>query len=59
MDGGDLMIAMPHLLFLTVVFAAGLVAWVVDLGEHDTVTAVAGTIVAGLGAGVFLAAWAA
>ena len=24
MDGGDLMIAMPHLLFLTVVFAAGL-----------------------------------
>jgi hypothetical protein len=57
MDGGDLMIAMPHLLFLTVVFAAGLVAWVVDLGEHDTVTAVAGTIVAGLGAGVFLGVW--
>ena len=53
------MIAMPHLLFLTVVFAAGLVAWVVDLGEHDTPTAVAGTIVAGLGAGIFLAAWAA
>ena len=59
MDGGDLMIAMPHLLFLTVVFAAGLVAWVVDLGEHDTVTAVAGTIVAGLGAGMFWAVWAA
>ena len=51
------MIAMPHLLFLTVVFAAGLVAWVVDLGEHDTVTAVAGTIVAGLGAGLFIAAF--
>jgi hypothetical protein len=57
MDGGDLMIAMPHLLFLTVVFAAGLVAWVVDLGEHDTVTAVAGTVVAGLGAGIFMGAW--
>ena len=53
------MIAMPHLLFLTVVFAAGLVAWVVDLGEHDTVTAVAGTVVAGLGAGIFLGVWAA
>ena len=53
------MIAAPHLAFLTLIFAAGLVAWAVDLGEHDTVTAVAGTIVAGLGAGVFLAAWAA
>ena len=51
------MIAMPHLIFVTVLFAAGLVAWVVDLGEHDTVTAVAGTIVAGLGAGVFLGVW--
>ncbi len=51
------MIAMPHLLFLTVVFAAGLAAWAVDLGEHDTVTAVAGTVVAGLGAGMFIAAF--
>lgn len=57
MDGGDLMIAMPHLLFLTVVFAAGLVAWILDLAHWDTPTAVAGTIVAGLGAGIFLAAW--
>lgn len=51
------MIAMPHLVFLSILFTAGLVAWVVDLGEHDTVTAVAGTIVAGLGAGMFLNAW--
>ena len=51
------MIAMPHLLFLTVAFLAGLVAWVVDLGGHDTPTAVAGTIVAGLGAGIFLGVW--
>jgi len=50
-------IAMPHLLFLTVLFVAGLVAWAVDLGGHDTPTAVAGTIVAGLGAGVFLGVW--
>ena len=57
MDGGDLMIAMPHLLFLTVVFAAGLIAWILDLNRWDTPTAVAGTIVAGLGAGVFLGVW--
>jgi hypothetical protein len=53
------MIAMPHLLFLSVLFLAGLTAWAVDLAHWDTPTAVAGTIVAGLGAGVFLAAWAA
>ena len=51
------MIAMPHLLFLTVVFAAGLIAWILDLAHWDTPTAVAGTIVAGLGAGAFLGAW--
>ena len=51
------MIAMPHLIFLTVAFVAGLAAWAVDLGRHDTGTAVAGTIVAGLGAGMFLNAW--
>ncbi len=53
------MIAMPHLLFLSVLFLAGLTAWILDLNRWDTPTAVAGTIVAGLGAGVFLAAWAA
>ena len=29
------MIAMPHLLFLTVVFAAGLVAWAIFSGDDD------------------------
>ena len=53
------MIAMPHLIFVTVLFVAGLVAWILDLNRWDTPTAVAGTIVAGLGAGIFLAAWAA
>ena len=51
------MIALPHLIFLTVLFVAGLVAWALDFGGHDTPTAVAGTIVAGLGAGVFLGVW--
>ena len=32
------MIAMPHLLFLTVVFAAGLIAWILDLNRWDTPT---------------------
>jgi hypothetical protein len=45
------------LAFLTVIFLAGLAAWAVDLGEHDTATAVAGTIIAGLGAGILLGAW--
>ncbi len=53
------MIAMPHLVFLSILFTAGLLAWILDLAHWDTPTAVAGTIVAGLGAGVFLAAWAA
>ena len=53
------MIAMPHLVFLTVCFVAGLLAWILDVGRWDTPTAVAGTIVAGLGAGLFLGAWVA
>lgn len=51
------MIPMPHLLFLSVLFLAGLIAWIVDLNRLDTPTAVAGTIVAGLGAGIFLGVW--
>lgn len=53
------MIAMPHLLFLSVLFLAGLIAWILDLANWDTPTAVAGTIVAGIGAGLFLGAWVA
>ena len=45
------------LIFLTVLFVAGLLAWILDLAHWDTPTAGAGTIVAGLGAGVFLGVW--
>ena len=47
------------LIFLTMLFVAGLLAWILDVGDWDTGTAVAGTIVAGLGAGAFLGAWVA
>ena len=47
----------PTAIFLTMLFVAGLLAWILDLANWDTPTAVAGTIVAGLGAGAFLAAW--
>jgi len=57
MDGGDLMIAMPHLLFLTVLFVAGLVAWALDFGRYPTSVILPGAVVAGIGAGLFLAAW--
>lgn len=49
----------PTVIFLTMLFVAGLLAWILDLANWDTPTAVAGTIVAGLGAGVFLGAWVA
>lgn len=48
---------MTTLIFLTVMFVAGLIAWVADLGNRDTPTAIFGTVVAGLGAGIFLGAW--
>ena len=51
------MIAMPHLLFLTVLFVAGLVAWALDFGRYPTSVILPGAVVAGLGAGVFLGAW--
>ena len=57
MDGGDPMIAMPHLLFLTVLFVAGLVAWALDFGRYPTSVILPGAVVAGLGAGAFLGAW--
>ena len=57
MDGGDLMIAMPHLIFVTVLFVAGLVAWALDFGRYPTSVILPGAVVAGIGAGVFLGAW--
>ena len=57
MDGGDLMIAMPHLIFVTVLFVAGLVAWALDFGRYPTSVILPGAVVAGLGAGIFLGVW--
>ena len=51
------MIAMPHLLLLTVLFAAGLTAWVLDFGRYPTSVILPGAVIAGLGAGAFLGAW--
>ena len=53
------MIAMPHLLFLTVMFVAGLTAWALDFGRYPTSVILPGAVVAGFGAGVFVGAWAA
>ena len=53
------MIAMPHLLFLTVMFVAGLTAWALDFGRYPTSVILPGAVVAGIGAGVFVGAWAA
>ena len=44
---------------LTLLAICGLIAWILDLANWDTPTAVAGTIVAGIGAGLFLGAWVA
>ena len=51
------MIAMPHLLFLTVMFVAGLVAWALDFGRYPTSVILPGAVVAGIGAGIFIGAW--
>ena len=51
------MIAMPHLIFVTVLFVAGLTAWVLDFGRYPTSVILPGAVIAGLGAGLFMAAW--
>lgn len=45
------------LVFLTVCFTAGLVAWLLDVHSADTPRLVAFTVIAGLGSGAFLGAW--
>ena len=47
---------MTTLLFLSLLFAAGLLAWLLDFPHWDPPLAVAGAVVAGLGCGLFLAA---
>jgi hypothetical protein len=51
------MIALPHLLFLTTLYVAGLVFWLFRLDTLDTPLLVGGAVVAGIGAGIFLGAW--
>lgn len=49
--------ALPHLVFLTVLFVAAVLAWMFDVDRHDTPLLVAGTVIAGIGGGLFLGAW--
>ena len=53
------MIAMPHLIFLTLTFIAALVAWALDTcwPWSDSAAAIPAVIVAGLTGGLFLGAW--
>ena len=53
------MIAMPHLIFLTLTFLAALVAWALDTRWpwSDSAAAIPAVIVAGLTGGMILGAW--
>ncbi len=50
-------IALPHLIFLTVLYVAGLLAWLFDLRSKKTPVLLASVVIAGIGAGIFLGAW--
>ena len=58
MDGGPL-IAMPHLIFLTFLFLAALVAWALDTRWpwSDSAAAIPAVIVAGMAGGLLIGAW--
>ena len=53
------MIAMPHLLFLTLMFAAALVAWALDTRWpwSDSAAAIPAVIVAGMAGGLLIGAF--
>lgn len=51
------MIALPHLIFLTLLALGALVLWLLDVKRMDTATQVAGAIVMGLGVGMLMGAW--
>ena len=53
------MIAMPHLIFLTLTFLAALVAWALDTRWPwtETAAAIPAVIVAGMTGGMILGAW--
>lgn len=49
----------PTLALLTVLWLAGFVTWLLDVGRWPTAVALPGAVVAGLGAGIVLGAWTA
>ena len=51
------MIALPHLLFLTVMGLFAWIAWALDVAAWDDATAVSATVVMGLGTGLLIGAW--
>lgn len=51
-------VLLMSLLFLTMLFIWGLVSWVLDLPSKSLTCSVGGAIVAGLGCGLFIGAWA-
>jgi hypothetical protein len=51
------MIAMPHLMFLTLLALGALLLWMLDVPGMDTPTLTAGAVVMGLGAGLLMGAW--
>ena len=50
---------MSTLVFLSVLWAAGFVAWLLDIGRYPTADILPGAVVAGLWAGIFMGAWGA
>lgn len=48
---------MTTLVFLSVLWAAGFVAWLLDIGRYPLPVILPGAVVAGLGAGIFMGAW--
>jgi len=53
------MITMPHLIFLTFLFLAALVAWALDTcwPWTETAAAIPAVIVAGMAGGMLIGAW--
>ena len=51
------MIALPHLIFLTLAATGALAVWLIDAPDLDTPTLLAGAVVMGLGVGLLTGAW--
>jgi len=50
-------VGLPHLIFLTVLFVAGIVGWKLTADKEDHPAMVASAIIVGLAAGIFMGAW--